>query len=221
MAPDLHRCRHAPHQRTPKTAGCQDPAIAAAVDRAAPIRQITLPILGPPSRPSPRGQLRRPCGLLHSGRQGRIRRTGRRWPSPGRRTAEAGAAAQPPPVLTLGNPAAPEAADPDIGGRRTTTRPGIGAARRVGARRGVMQGIELRSVTGAGQHAARITAATCARWRSGAVTGPGRPDPDILSHREPCCWGAASLAAGEPLPDSGILTLAMLLMPSARPGRSP
>jgi len=39
----------------------------------------------------------------------------------------------------------------------------------------------------------------------------GRPDPDILSHREPCCWGAASLAAGEPLPDWGTLALAMLL----------
>ena len=47
----------------------------------------------------------------------------------------------------------------------------------------------------------------------------GRPDPDILSHREPCWWGGASLAAGEPLPDSGILTLAMLLM-RPRPGRS-
>jgi len=44
----------------------------------------------------------------------------------------------------------------------------------------------------------------------------GRPDPDILSHREPCCRGAASLAAGEPLPDSGTLALAILLMPSAR-----
>ena len=44
----------------------------------------------------------------------------------------------------------------------------------------------------------------------------GRPDPDILSHREPCWWGGASLAAGEPLPDSGTLALAMLLMPSAR-----
>ena len=38
----------------------------------------------------------------------------------------------------------------------------------------------------------------------------GRPDPDILSHREPCCRGAASLAAGEPLTDSGTLALAML-----------
>jgi hypothetical protein len=48
----------------------------------------------------------------------------------------------------------------------------------------------------------------------------GRPGPDILSHREPCCWGAASLAADEPLPDWGTLALAMLLMLSARPGRS-
>jgi hypothetical protein len=38
----------------------------------------------------------------------------------------------------------------------------------------------------------------------------GRPDPDILSHRELCCWGGASLAAGQPLPDSGTLALAML-----------
>jgi len=50
----------------------------------------------------------------------------------------------------------------------------------------------------------------------------GRPDPGIRSHREPCCWGAASLAAGEPLPDSGTLALAMLLIRArARPGRSP
>jgi aminoglycoside phosphotransferase (APT) family kinase protein len=38
----------------------------------------------------------------------------------------------------------------------------------------------------------------------------GRPDPGILSHRELCCWGGASLAAGQPLPDSGTLALAML-----------
>ena len=49
----------------------------------------------------------------------------------------------------------------------------------------------------------------------------GRPDPDILSHREPCCWGAASLGAGEPLPDSGAVALAMLLIRvRVRPGRS-
>ena len=48
----------------------------------------------------------------------------------------------------------------------------------------------------------------------------GRPDPDILSHRESCCWGEASLAAGGPLPDPGTLALAMVLMPAARPGRS-
>jgi len=48
----------------------------------------------------------------------------------------------------------------------------------------------------------------------------GRPDPDILSYREPCCRGAASLAAGEPLPDSGTFALAMLLAVRVRPGRS-
>ena len=44
----------------------------------------------------------------------------------------------------------------------------------------------------------------------------GRPDPGILSHREPRCGGAAGLAAGQPLPDSGTLAPAVLLMPSAR-----
>src|SRR5215831_6407519 len=47
----------------------------------------------------------------------------------------------------------------------------------------------------------------------------GRPDPDILSCREPRCRGAASLAAGEPLPDPGTVALAMLLCrPRGRAG---